>query len=351
MSTAPSTDRRRKTTTADVLPPPGIDTIAVRGPVDPDCIRSLRVQRVRRVVDFITGEIAEFETSGQDLLPGDVTLIVDQRFGPAEGRIELSVPKLLNGHNATSVSLQEAMQVVRDLHRHADRMVGWLCNADDLRVTRVDVVRDFADVPDAGLLLTMLAFVPVQRMSRRSAYMDARGQTQCLYRGNLDRFLTRVYRKDVQMRGQARHAPEPERSHVQAMAEQYDGTVRYEAEIKGKALREQSIGTVGAMAEQPLAKMSRSYFDRAALGTAVGGRSKIAEAALLLQATNRYRELAGVIALLVAEAHHQPPPMSPGTTRKYRNIADSLGLTAADFMFPDGVRMRLDYEQGKAVEL
>ena len=131
------TNRRQNTPKSAHLPPPRIDTIAVRGRVGSKVLRTLPVQRRSDREGRIFSRRAETELSS------GVKLRVDDWRGCLEALVEFSVPRLLTGSNRQGASLFEAHDVLVSAYEEVSDLVGWECSPEALELMRLDLVRDF----------------------------------------------------------------------------------------------------------------------------------------------------------------------------------------------------------------
>jgi hypothetical protein len=335
------------------LPSSRIDTITVRGPVDPETLDSAPIQRLRRELDVSTGEIRD-RTTGAVVALDDITeLHIDTRnpSGRPEVRLSFSVPGRLHGHNAVASPLEDAVAAVFDLFTRTAPALRWQCAPEDLRVTRIDVVRDFIKVPEPGRLLMALSAVRVPRVAPPWGYFGTEPMTvQTLYRESADRWLARTYCKGPQLRDRAMKSEEPAGSELLALAVTHQETLRYELEMKRKLLHEEGMSTVGDLRDDRLTEIAHRYFERSGLSAKVGGRVKINDALVLLAATGEYRHVRGVISTLWCDAYGFPAPYGDRAAGEHRKQARALGLTTADVVIPEGVPVRLDYYSGTAVQ-
>ncbi len=82
------------------------------------------------------------------------------------------------------------------------------------------------------------------------------------------------------------------------------------------------------------------------MSAVVGGHARLHDARLLLEATGEYRKMAGILALLGAEALGWPLPMSEDTARRHRSEAAKLGISSADLRFPHPQHVGLNFASG-----
>jgi len=106
--------------------------------------------------------------------------VVDVRSGTAF--VEASVPKYLAGENVEPATIGEARDVAGAMIREAREVVTFI--EDPRRVTRLDCVRDFTDVPELAVILGGLSHTPLTGRKRRRLYNDPqRGAAETLQVG------------------------------------------------------------------------------------------------------------------------------------------------------------------------
>ena len=324
-----------------------IDTIRLAGPIIRHMIPH---EQVRRTVDH-NGEVEEHFTSTR-VNPGDFEIWVRvARDGTMEAVIERSLPTFANGHNIIAVSVPTAAHLVTDLYRRAKDFVEWAVDVGDLRITRLDLVRDFDAVIHLDWLLRGLARIQVPRTGNPSVYSDSgHGGALTLTRGVRGRWRVSIYDKHAQVSYLARREAEPVRSAwLRELADENRARVRYEVQLRSPILREQGVHTMSDLDERILLDLLENYFHRAQFGTPVGGAPHVVAvmAGLTACVDPNYKFFGSVIGMLMAEATRFPQPTkSPTTLARYRKLAKEWGLSAADMAGVAGPPVALDFERG-----
>ncbi|WP_270886267.1 phage/plasmid replication domain-containing protein [Pedococcus sp. 5OH_020] len=320
----------------------------VSGPIDRHRIAE---ERFRRSVDR-QGEVRDTFTSTQvPLIDGQL----DVRMTPTGLRavIERSLPTLAYGHNLDPVSVRTAVRLVSDLYGQAAEFVDWGVDVHDLRITRLDLDRDFAEVAHLDRVLRGLARIHVPRTANPSIYGDSKGggSILTLTRQSPKRWRASLYDKHAQVLHLARQERDPTRcKRLDGLARTARGRVRFEVQLRSQALKEKGVRTVSDLNEASLLNVRKHYFQRAGFDNPVGGAPQVDEVMtrLATSASPDYGFFGAVLAMLKAEALGLPQPTtSPNTLRKYRALARQWGLSAADMACATGPTVVLDYESGR----
>ena len=115
----------------------GIDTARLRGSVEkPQDLDAFSSVGLRRVGDV---HVAKTVTSGRDTPHFRVNLARQ----PPEVVFELSIPNWLQGNNLVAASVDDTMEAVGCAMDRSSRVLRWIDDPHDLRVVRLDLVRDF----------------------------------------------------------------------------------------------------------------------------------------------------------------------------------------------------------------
>jgi len=145
---------------SEVIPSrtPLIDTIRLRGPIIEHRLSKESYVHSRGP----DGVYEERFTSGRQNLP-HFQLHVRVLHGNYEAVIERSLPTMQFGHNANAVDVMTATRLVGVLYEEAADHVKWAVPVEQLRISRLDVDRDFTGVNDLDFLLRGLATLSVAR--------------------------------------------------------------------------------------------------------------------------------------------------------------------------------------------
>jgi hypothetical protein len=322
-----------------------VDTIGVRGEVTRDSALAMPQQRMRRDLDYVTGAFEDAVTGVMGRTNTGIRFLGDWRTGKAEAYFEVSVPRYLHGPVLDASCLTDVRSALRALHTEVGSQLEWVDDVDHLRVTRIDLVRDFTNVLDVRRTLARIAAVKTR--APVDVYRDKDDGALTVMRGSKARWMTRGYAKQEQMLYLARRARAgDERQTLATCADSAHGRLRFEVQVRRRVLRERRVVCVEDLTEETLEPIRHHYFDFAGFSASFGGLRNIEAAASALQEAGTYRQLSPVLGVLLADAIGWPAPMSNRSARQYRRVATSLGLTSADLMFDGGETSRLDYRAG-----
>jgi hypothetical protein len=347
---APPTNRGRRLPIIDHTGCPRVlvDTIGVRGEVTRDSALAMPQQRMRRDLDYVTGAFEDQVTGVMGRTNTGVRFLGDWRTGRTEAYFEVSVPRYLHGPVLDASSLADVHLALRALHGEVGSQLEWVDDVDHLRVTRIDLVRDFIDLDDVRRTLARIASVKTR--SPVDVYRDKNDGALTVMRGSKARWMTRGYSKQEQMVHLSRTARDcEERETLVTCAASARGRLRFEAQVRRRVLRERRVVCVQDLTQETLEPIRHHYFDVAGFSASFGGLHNIEAAASRLQLMGTYRQLSPVLGVLLADAIGWPAPMSNRSARRYRRVAASLGLTSADIMFDGGDTTRLDYLAGSEI--
>ena len=180
--------------------------------------------------------------------------------GGGRAVMEWSVPKMLHGHNVEAVGLLDALGCAREVYREAAGVLAPTEAFEACRVYRVDVVRDFSDVPAPLPLLRALQHFPSKGRCVARLYADpARNGAATLTKGNGARGGT-LYDKWAEV------ARTELPKNVLSLAE---GRLRYEARIRKRPLEKAHAGTVADLSRDRLETVRREVWEWCGYGTAV----------------------------------------------------------------------------------
>ena len=142
-----------------------VDTVRLRGPVR-DAGAMGRLRHLRLVDGVVVG--------GSEVLPSGARLSLDSlNGGKVEASVEFSAPKVALRSNVVPLPLRHVPAVCRQVVDEAAGFAGeWAVPFGDLRVTRLDVDRDFVDVDHAGPLLAALSKLRVAYNSPTRYFPD-----------------------------------------------------------------------------------------------------------------------------------------------------------------------------------
>jgi len=94
---------------------------------------------------------------------------------------------------------------------------------------------------------------------------------------------------------------------------------------------------------------ARHYFERAGLGTPVGGTSRLLAAIDAISRTDDAKKISRLAGILLLQAHGRPLNVGRTCRDEHLALARRYGLTAADIALQDGPSVRLDWGLGQLV--
>ncbi len=308
---------------------------------------SLEVQRSKRTVDPTTGEISLLMPTGSaaDLEDGIKLEVRPSDGGGLIAAMEFSVPRVLRGDNVTPADPGGVVSAVERMHERAGKKVRWLVDPPQMTLRRLDIARDFTNVPRPQELLGLLLRTSVSRCTP-SAYLARDGiGAQTVYR-ETERWTTRLYARGPQYDDRARTASRGRREELGNLAERERSTVRFEVQLNGGALRSAGVRTVSDLTNEWLWAQARHYFHRARHHVTVGGGALALQAAMVRAlATHSASKVAG--ALLESYcASHGVRAYSPNAAAEHLRNAEAWGIGIDQLATQDGPEVRLDFDSG-----
>lgn len=322
----------------------GIDTIDVIVPADPHVFAAFPLQRHRVVLDRSTGALSDPRPTTSELrLDNGVVVNARRVQGAPCVTASFSVPGWLRGDNRFAASADETRAVVHDFVNHLRRLLGLDDVADAVRLRRLDIARDFADVPEPARLLEELSRKPPGYGMRTELHRDLAHQgAQTVYRRNT-RWTSRLYHRGEMYRDTARGS---DRQRRLSLAAAEDGVVRFEVELRTKSLSYHGLNRPSSLRDNELWRLAQTYWQRSAFDHSVGsGGSRLARMEDALDWKQR-----GLVQTYLRSPARCKTEMAPATLRKGRTLADQFDLTPADLMslgeVPAG---QLDLDAGRFV--
>jgi hypothetical protein len=330
----------------------GVDTIALRGPVDPSVADRLPRQRLTREFDPETGEVVDRLTSARPSIGSDLYFRIDAApSGGVNARVEFSAPRMLRGDNRRPANLAELRQAVLGAYERVDHEVPWLCSPEDLTVARLDIARDFTNVVDPSVLLEALWRVDVPRMTGM-AYRskDGRG-VQTLVQG-VRRHSGTMYHRGPQYLARAVGAKPEARAVLERLAQEETGVVRFEMQLRREQAASEGLGRVRDVLTAHLGRIASAYFNgKYRFGEIIAGPAwKVREACSAAVAAGEAKRLITAFGQLFADTHGAPLARHPKTTNQYRTDYRRYGLSVGDPQLPERTPVRFDLDLGRVVE-
>ncbi|WP_101525671.1 hypothetical protein [Nocardioides houyundeii] len=272
------------------------------------------------------------------------------RTGTPEVTMELSLPTVLRGNNFQPAAPAEVIGAVQDAYDHVNRLAPWLCPIEELTVARIDLARDFSQVADAPGHLARLAERPGKRMRTVAYYSNTGVGVETVIRYT-DRHVGRLYdRAAMYAAGVSTAQGQRTADDLRDLARAERGVVRFELQLRSKAAEGHGIKTLHDVCVAPLPDIAHNYFqDRCRFDAVVaGGEWKIKEA--VAQARRHGIKITAPLGQLMLDALNEPPECSAGTLKKYRALANKLGVAPVDLLNTEPrPPMRLDFNHGLLV--
>ncbi len=284
------------------LPGFGVDTVRLRGPATDELLAQLPDKRYRQSCDGATGLITEAQRSGYTVIPVGATTVrvqADRRSGSPEVAVEFSAPSMTEGHNRHPLPVALLSDVAATVWAKLNEELSGLPAFDRLRLTRIDLDRDFTAVSAIPDTLWATAQRPASRCRTDRLERGASGHWQSLSRGNKGSWLAVAYGKQVQLTELSDAAHDPDhRALLQASAATTEGVMRWELQLRREKLRHSGLHQLQDLDEDELYAMSRHHFSRTRFDEPVAvGPQRLLEVVGSLRPSQQR----GVLATLAAE--------------------------------------------------
>lgn len=328
--------------------PVGVDTVTIRGALTDYDDRQVRL--LRRV--DADGVLYERVTGTRYDLPSGIALTVDfwnnQR---PDGRVEFSVPRYLHRTNLVPASVSDVRDALDMIYADSADFVRWAGPPDTLRVTRLDLARDFKGVTEIPRLLDRLHLTRGQRAGKSARWADNnRGGAETLTRGFPRQWRANLYDKQHEVLSRVRREKHPLRlEELLADAEQAMGRLRFEVQLRLEALKTNHLRLIGDVTNVDLSEVAGQYFCRAGFDAPVGGRTEIERALADMSASPDFKYVQAVLGQLLLDSLAVEATSAPNTVRRYRGIARKYNLSPATLGLTVEAPMRLDFATGRLV--
>jgi len=307
---------------------------------------------VRRDIDRRTGEVTETETSGEVEVPG-VHIRVDRWRGSPEVRMECSVPRFVSGDNTHALGVSDLRRAIEAMWSAVGEQVRWECDPDELKLMRLDLVRDFHGVANAHAHLAALAQVPAVRATTLPYSKLGSTDVQSLYR-QTGRWKARLYlRSTLYARsGLADGVVAGAHDSVRrSAAARNEGRLRYELQLRSTSLRAEGVHSVGDLSQPWLRTIAEKYFSRCRFDAPVGCTAdKLLATIDALIASKKANEVRATLGQVILD-RYRPTAYGDNTVTKYRNEAKKLHLFPDDIVHAgaSGPLRALDFDSGTVV--
>lgn len=329
----------------------GVDTIAIAGPTSEDLLELLRHHQIERALDLETGELTDRRRAAYtDLRLGLSNARVRGRRvgGTCELRLELSLPKMLTGHNRDPLGrelLREAVDAA--LHALAEALPD-VPHVDDVWVQRLDLARDFHELNSPTLTLVALSHRHVAQAQHNHQYLRPDGSMQCLERGSIREYLVRGYAKGHQLTEGARKESDPQvRRLLRLWAEVSAGQLRYELQLRARVLRRKGIRSMKDCTPDALEGLARAYYDKVGWAEPYGGDDRLRQALTELLDGLKPAQGRNLLVYVFAKQLGMQPPLTRHPLDKARALAREHNLLDPCDSSP---LRRLDFDSGRELD-
>ncbi|MGK2955198.1 MAG: hypothetical protein ACSLFI_05945 [Solirubrobacterales bacterium] len=242
--------------------------------------------------------------------------------------VEASLPRLTRQDNVRSLPLEEVESGIAELLEMADRLVGRMQpghRVENVRVKRVDLVRDFHGVPAIPSLLSDLSRIAQPGTVLAMPYIRS-GYMQTLSVGAKTSWMATLYDKHKQSHGVA----DP-------------GHLRFEARFRSRLTSAWALNHGGKVNVVPdlhpkkLDRLARSTWDEVQFGRPVAYDSAVA---ILADSNLSGSQKISAMGWLAFQSSGHEVPISDATERKYRRQLAEVVVAS------DGNYSALDWETG-----
>ncbi len=309
-------------------------------------MQQLPERRYKDMLDDHTGVLTEDQRGGNTtLLVGDavVQVYADKRAVVPEVRLTFSAPAVLDGHNRDPLPLWLLPDVAEAVWMGVSRELTGMPSYEELRVTRLDLARDFVGVDSIPRTLWGISQLPVQRARIDRLERGDNGGWQTLTRGTKgSRWRVVSYGKSEELLEKAARTRDDERAELlRAVAADCEGRQRWELQMRRAVLLDERVASV-RLDEERMFTMSQRYFERTRFGDLIGGTQRLNDA--LDQLTPAQER--GVVNVLVADLLGRRPRYSHNPADNYRALARRLNISAVDLASVGSEPRRLDFTSG-----
>lgn len=327
-----------------------MDTVAVVGITTEEALQELRHQRYEREIDRETGEISETATSGvtyEQIGSAWACVRGSRRNGLALLRVELSLPVMLYGQNATALPLG----LLPDAIDAALVGLTWelpdVPVADAVRLVRLDLASNYL-VESVDTVLRSLSSYHVPHARHHGLFFRADGQAQTLVRGSTSEYLTRGYGKGHLLAKQANLGHE-HADVLAAWAQVSEGLLRWELELRRRRLARAGITTVADLRPGKLEALAYRYFQHTRYDATYGGQDRVKTALEKLRPQLRPAEYRSLLTYLFEQEHRMETSLGRNQLERVRPLARRHNLMGSG----EGVTVerRLDFDTGTEISV
>ena len=330
----------------------GFDTIRLRGPARAALFDHLDELTVRRA----SRESQATPKSGWSQFRVGLTHVrvnCNRRTGPLEVTMEFSGPKVRRGSNVEALPLCDLDDTIAEVIDGLGQHLPGLGAPGVMRVTRLDLARDFVDIHNPSSVLSRLAARRDTGRYRQETWSRAGSANlmQTLVRRVDDYWRASCYDKlyeqdEVAVRRQTRG-----RNQGAGLGANPAPRLRWEIQLGHRTTAELRAKHGPRYTGNPvlLSAIAAEYFSRSDFDQPYqGGATMYAELMQELAAGSpKDRREAHTIAIYVASQVTGVELLSHNTIDRARKSLRSRGLSVSDLLTTDGPPARLDFETGR----
>lgn len=318
-----------------------------------EALEELRVHRTRNKETSTITSITRAGWTKLSVGQTEVRVNCNSRTGPLEAAVEFSGPMVHLGSNVQGWPLHDLTNTVAYVVETLAEYLPGLPRAEQMRVIRLDLLRDFLGVESPTTVLAALAALPCTGRFAQETYSRAGSpnQIQTLTRRVPGRWRANGYDKHHEQDDlAARRRYRGGEHRLDDLVRDHPQRLRWEIQLRHRTmgeLRRQHGGLLLRSADL-LTEIAVSYFHRSEFDrTYQGGGTVFTELMIELAKTPAGRNEAKLIAAYVAAVSSGVQLQSPNTVDRARAALRSRGLTVSDLVGSDGPPARLDFAAGR----
>lgn len=318
-----------------------IDTIRFRGRIH-ELPPEQAFSRYHRVN---TDDGRSSTTALRTTMGSGIPLLAGFRGGLA-ATIEVSVPRYLGRSNVKAATLAETRDTIHALYEEASSWVDWHDPLGEVRIIRLDSVRDFQGVTDVSSVLEGLRHMRLPYNPLTSGWDEELGKTNSLRRYPQSRtWVARLYDKHLERSSN----PSLQREMRAEVLAASLGVLRYELLARSSVMKRHGLVKVSDLSQIAVRNINLHYFKRSGFDREIGGGWKVKEVVLQAIADGNGKPVAQAVQMLLWDSLGLPPAQSPRTQHTLKKLVRRYGLESGDLFMNRDDSLRLDYETASLV--